>query len=240
MVLLDFEMAAISAFREVFPEAVHFAKAVQRNVGQNGLEPVYRRVPPFDAPEFQAVRPWIRRFIGMAVSPPQYHRVLWNRCLNTPPRTGHPLIDAQLNIFRDYLLNEWLPNRDKSLLWNHFDHDGPRTTNHAESYHNGLSHVFDRRRPSLGVYLGTMQGVQNEIRNSIRQLQLGAAPHERRMEYVRNDNNITLAKEALQNWTDAVPELQNAPADIPPDIEQNLLARLLQHLDRIQHNIGIQ
>ncbi len=54
-------------------------------------------------------------------------------------------------------------------------------------YHNGLRHVFDRRRPSLGVYLGTLQGVQNEIRNRIRQLQLGAAPR---------DHNITLAKEA--------------------------------------------
>ncbi len=62
------------------------------------------------------------------------------------------------------------------------------------------------------------------------------------MEYVRNDHNITLAKEALQDqdWIDALPELQNAPADIPSDIQQNLLARLLQDLDRIEHNIGIQ
>ncbi len=167
----------------------------------------------------------------MALSPPQYYRLVWNRSLNTPPRTGHPLIDAQLTIFRDYLLNEWLPKRNKSLLWNHFDHDGPRTTNHAEGYHNGLRHVFDRRRPSLGVYLGTMQGVQNEIRNRIRQLQLGAAPHQRRRSstYVRNDHNINLAKEALQDWIDTVhePALQNALPDIPPDIQQNLLARLL-------------
>ncbi len=81
----------------------------------------------------------------------------------------------------------------------------------------------------------SMQGVQNEIRNRIRHLQLGAAPHQRRMEYVRNDYNITLAKEALQDWIDTVPELQNAPADIPPDIQQNLLTRLLQHFNRIQH-----
>ncbi len=53
-VQLDYEMAAMSAFREVFPEATvkgclfHFSQAVHRNVMQNGLEKVYKQTPPFD------------------------------------------------------------------------------------------------------------------------------------------------------------------------------------------------
>ncbi len=64
-------------------------------------------------------------------------------------------VDANLIAFREYFIGQvsGYPNRDKSLLWNHFDMDGPRTTNNAE----GLRSAFDSRtRAPLNVFLGNM------------------------------------------------------------------------------------
>ncbi len=136
-------MAAMAAFREVFLEAtmkgclLHYSQAVHRNVVQNGLEKVYRATPPYDGPEFAPVHRWIRRLIGLAVSPVNHHCIVWNDCLTNPPRTADALVNANLN-FRDYFVNQWLTDLARALLWNHFDRTGPRTTNHAEAYHGGL------------------------------------------------------------------------------------------------------
>ncbi len=99
---------------------------MQRNVGYNGLEKVYRSTPPYDGPEFALVHKWIRRLIALAVSRVQYHQVVWNDCLTNPPLTGDALVDANLRNFRDYFKNQWLTNLEKtvlsfSVLWNHYD-----------------------------------------------------------------------------------------------------------------------
>ncbi len=232
-VLLDFESAALAAFGDVFPEAqvkgclFHYSQAVQRNIGRHGLETVYRRTPPYDAPEFADVYRWARRLTALAVTPVRFLRV--DNCLTNPPRTGDPLVDANLLAFRDYYLNQWLRNRDRALLWNHYDRDGPRTTNHAEGYHSGLSSLFDtRRKVPLGTFLGKMQDLHNEIRQRVKQLVRGAAPTPRKRQYIENDNNLQLAKDSLQQWLHINPNPQ----------EDVLRGRLLRHLDRCQHLIG--
>ncbi len=132
-------------------------------------------IPPYDGPEFAAVHTWIWRLVALSVSPLQFLRVVWNNCLTNPPRTGDARVDANLIAFRDYYIHQWLPDRDKAELWNHFDRDGPRITNHAEGYHRGLSSVFDtRKRTRLGIFLGKMQELHHEIRQRVRQLEQGA------------------------------------------------------------------
>ncbi len=238
-------MASKGAFDAVFPEAVvkgclfHYSQAVQRKVGQNGLELVYRQQPPFDGPEFTEVRRWIRRLIALAVSPVRFHRVVWNYWLHTPPRTGDQVVDANLLNFRNYFATQWLSNREKALLWNHFDRTGPRTTNHAEGYHNGLRSVFEtRRQPPLGVFMGKMREVHHEIRSRVKQLERGAEPNPRRATYIQNDLNLEAAKQSLLHWLQ-----QNIPAGVhiaqyTAQTTHNLCARLLRHLDRVQHLIG--
>ncbi len=121
-----------------------------------------------------------------------------------------------------YYMCQWLPNRDQAVLWNHFDRDGPHTTNHSERYHAGLRSLFDTRRR---LPLGKMQELHNEIRQRVKQLERGATPTVRRPQYVQNNINIQIAKDSLQQWIDMVAE---------PD-EDALRARLLRHLDRVQH-----
>ncbi len=189
----------------------------------------------------------MHRLIGLALSPPQFHRVVWNECLNTPPWTGDRIVDANLTVFRDYFLAQWLPDREKSLLWNHFDRDGPRTTNNAEAYHGGLRSAFaSRKNAPLGIFLGKLKQLHHEIRCWVKLLQRGAAPNPRCPKYITNDRNIAVAKENLQWWLDTVQAeaLTNPlPGVLLEEHEAttaaNLLLRLLRHLDHVQHFIAL-
>ncbi len=80
----------------------------------------------------------------------------------------------------------------------------------------------------LGTFLGKMQELHHEIRQRVKQLEWGAEPAACRPQYIENDQNIQLAKDSLQQWLDRTPN--------PPEID--LRARLLRHLDRVQHMIG--
>ncbi len=132
---------------------------------------------PYDAPEFADIYRWAQRLVALAVTPVRFLRVVWNNCLTNPPRTGDPLVDANLIAFRDYYMHQWLRNREKAVLWNHYDRDGPCTTNHVEGYHSGLSGPFDtRRKLPLGTFLGKMQELHHESRQRVKQLERGAEP----------------------------------------------------------------
>ncbi len=115
-------------------------------------------------------------------------QVVWNHCLNNPPWTGDPIVDTNLTVFRDYFVGQWLPNREKSLLWNHFHRDGPRTTNNAEAYHGGLRSAFNtRRKAPLGVFLGKLKQLHQDIRCRVKLLQQGSPPNQRSVQYINND-----------------------------------------------------
>ncbi len=133
--------------------------------------PLVRKTPPYDGAEFTGVHRWIRRLVGLSVAPPEFLRVVWNNCLANPPWTGDNQVDANLTTFHDYYFRQWLPNRERVEQWNHYDQDGPRTTNHAEGYHRGLSTLFDtriRRRLPLGIFMGKMQELHHEIRQRVK------------------------------------------------------------------------
>ncbi len=90
-----------------------------------------------------------------------------------------------------------------------------------------------------------MKQLHHEIRSGVKQLERGEPPNPRRPEYVRNDRNIDLAKESLQDWLDNVHEvgLHDTPANVSVVEHElatlnNLRERLLRHLDRVQYCIG--
>lgn len=110
-----------------------------------GLRPVYR--------ERSDLRHFVRRLIGAAMLPillcEPYVR---NVCQNKPEIPGQ---HRKIQEFVTYYLNTWA---SEAVWWCQFANDGPRTTNHAEGWHNRLSMVFDGvMHPPLGEFLTKMR-----------------------------------------------------------------------------------
>ena len=77
--------------------------------------------------------------------------------------------------------------------WSHYDNVGPRTTNVAEGFHNGLNSRFGMSHPSLRLFLDWLQKYQFEVQCRGLQLASGRPPKQRPSAYVKLDENLLWA-----------------------------------------------
>ena len=187
--VVDFETAAINAMSSVFPDATvkgcsfHFRQAIVRRVQKEGLMAQYE-----DADD-PVIRNWIRKIMSLTLLPPSVIQLAWD-WLKIPPPTFQAEVDLKTTSLADYVERTWICGDFSPALWSHFNHNGPRTTNVAEGYHNGLNSRFWMPYPSLGVFLDWLQKSQFEVQCRGIQLARGR-PSKRRLEkYVRLDAEI--------------------------------------------------
>lgn len=194
--LTDFELASIQPGRRIFVLcqfrgcSFHFRQALLKNIGTMGLIVVYKND---SVPE---VRKWLRMIMAMCLLPVQEIFAAWD-FLKTPPVVQDPVLSGQLVAYSSYVERTWISGSYPPHTWSHFDHDGPRTTNLAEGFHNKLTHDFSRSHPTLTTFLHWLQGEHavNQIR--LFQLQNGAAPKPRDKTYVNLDQRINREKQRL-------------------------------------------
>ncbi|MCP4488315.1 MAG: hypothetical protein GY820_13490 [Gammaproteobacteria bacterium] len=74
---------------------------------------------------------------------------------------------------------------------------GPRTTNHAEGFHNGLKTVFTAKHPSLEEFISEIQTLENTIRVRAANLQAGLVRAKARRE-VDETTDASIEQERLQ------------------------------------------
>uniref|UniRef100_A0A914X5W3 MULE transposase domain-containing protein n=1 Tax=Plectus sambesii TaxID=2011161 RepID=A0A914X5W3_9BILA len=98
----------------------------------------------------------------------------------------------------------WIYNWYGLAFWNFQGMGGPRTTNHAESWHNSLKDKFDGMKIDLGVWLSNFQTIHHHESERTRQLVEGLAqPHQRRSAYLQNDTRIVAANAEISNYLQA-------------------------------------
>ena len=191
----DFERAAINAISHVFPEVTvkgcsfHFRQALMRRVQQEGLKSAYET----DSELPSAVRQWIRQLMAMSMLPAFAVPLAWN-ALRHPPATGQPSVDYKTAAFATYFESTWVTGDFQPVLWTHFDHTGPRTTNLAEGFHNSLNSRFGIPHPSMTSFMDWLQKLQFEIHCRLLQLAAGRPPKQRAAIYVKVDGDIQAAK----------------------------------------------
>jgi hypothetical protein len=189
----DFEIAAIKSIQDVFPECTvkgcsfHYRQAINRHVQQEGLKTAYEQTEP---PEMRA---WIRQIMALTSLPTFAIPLVWN-FLKTPPPTGNIDLDRKAQALALYVDNTWINGQFPTSLWSHFDNLGPRTTNLAEGWHNGLNTHFGMPHPSLRTFLDWLQNCQFEVQSRGLQLAAGRPPKQRAPIYDRLDANLMAAK----------------------------------------------
>lgn len=191
--LVDFELAAIDAIGVVFPESsikgctFHFRQALMRHVTDEGLRTIYSSgTPPM-------VRDWIRQIMALTLLPVVLIPGAW-AVLRCPPAVEDPALHAKMSAFSAYFERTWMTGSFALSLWCHFDNIGPRTTNHAEGWHNQLNHSFGMPHPSPRNFLHWLQRCQFECQCRQIQLEAGRPTKERSATYVKLDADIARAK----------------------------------------------
>jgi len=191
--LVDYEIAVINALSSIFPESkvkgcsFHYRQAIIRHVQKEGLITQYEDVHNPD------VRNWIRRILSLTVLPNFVIPLAWE-WLKVPPPSGQSDVDAKAAALALYVERTWIFGDFQPSLWSHYDHNGPRTTNVAEGFHNGMNSRFGMPHPSLRLFLDWLQKCQYEVQCRLIQLDAGRPPKPRVPKYVKLDADISLAK----------------------------------------------
>jgi hypothetical protein len=79
---------------------------------------------------------------------------LWFNALNNLEDIDIP---ANTTTFTDYLTTQWIDGDRK--VWNHFNTDGPRTTNHIEGWHNKLKKKVSHAHPNIYTLINTFKDI---------------------------------------------------------------------------------
>ncbi|XP_069136696.1 uncharacterized protein [Argopecten irradians] len=190
-VFADFEIALHNAMRHVFPGVsmkgcfFHYTQCIWRKVQQTGLQTAYR--------ENDDIRKLVRRAAVLPLIPQERVEVVWFNALDD-------LEDAELpndtTPLTDYVVNQWIEG--DTTMWNHYTTEGPRTTNHLESWHAKLKKKVQHAHPNLYTIIQVFKDTEasNEISNI--QKRAGGSQRPRSRKYRRIDSRLTVLKQRLE------------------------------------------
>ena len=85
---------------------------------------------------------------------------VWFNALNDIEDSDTP---ANTTTFTDYVTTQWIDG--DSQEWNHFNTDGPRTTNHIKGWHNKLKKKVSHAHPNIYTLICIFKDIQaaNEV-----------------------------------------------------------------------------
>ncbi|KAJ8304210.1 hypothetical protein KUTeg_017793 [Tegillarca granosa] len=115
--------------------------------------------------------------------------------LNALERINEADIDINTTPFCDYVTEYWVENnRD---IWNHFENEGPRTTNHLEGWHNKLKKQVRCTHPNIFNLLKLLKQIQAANEVSMIQYAAGGVRATKRRKFRSIDERIVQLKERL-------------------------------------------
>ncbi|KAK3093890.1 hypothetical protein FSP39_021504 [Pinctada imbricata] len=191
-VFLDFESAMHSATRSAFPSVTlkgcffHFTKCVWRKDQQTGLQIPYQ--------QNDAIKLIVRRAAALPLVPLDRIEDVWEFALQELWDTDFPV--ARTEPFVDYVTEQWV-DRDR-LVWNHFNSDGPRTTNHLEGWHSKIKKQVQIAHPNMYQIIRHLKQIQASNEISIVQIRAGGLPKPKKRKYRNIDSRIRNLQRRLQ------------------------------------------
>ena len=155
IIMIDFEMSAINAFKFHFPSArilccfFHFGQSLFRHIVSCGLKEEYTK----DC----VLKTWVRKVTAIALVPLDEVENVFLELL-----CEKPSYDA-IETWADYVLHTYIERSEDSCqpffdkkLWNQFDNDGKRTNNDLEGYNYKLT-KFLKQHPNIWSFIAKIK-----------------------------------------------------------------------------------
>jgi len=184
--MLDFEIAARNAVMSVIPMTslkgcfFHFCQCIWRKVQDCGLATRYR--------EEEAIQKFIRRAAVLPLVPENRVEDVWLHALEENEDDS-----AAVTRVADYVTETWVEGTFGN--WNHYDNDGPRTTNHVEGWHNRLNKKCGSAHPNIYSVLRMLQKEQAGNEAKIIQISAGGKQPPRKKKYRQLDSRLCNLKQ---------------------------------------------
>ena len=136
------------------------------------------------------IRKLVRRAAALPLVPEHQVEDAWFHCLQDLDDTDLPVDTTP---FTDYIIAQWI-ERDHTV-WNHFNTEGPRTTNHIEAWHGKVQKKLQHCHPKIYTIIQAFKDIQtsNEIHRL--QLQAGGTQRLRPRKYRNIDSRLRLLKQ---------------------------------------------
>ncbi|XP_060081931.1 uncharacterized protein LOC132561218 [Ylistrum balloti] len=150
----DFEVAVHNAIRQTFPGITmkgcffHFTQSVWKKAQTTGLQTLYR--------DNEDVRTLIRCTAVLPLVPMDCIEDVW---LQTLEDLEDAEVPQNTTPFTDYVTEQWVEVHRP--LWNHFQTDGPRTTNNLEAWHWKLKKKVKHAHPNIFAIIQTFKEIDN-------------------------------------------------------------------------------
>lgn len=159
----------------------HYCQAIWRKVQALGLATTYQSDP--DLYRF------VRRAAALPLAPVALVEDAWLHALADSPDT------TKARLFADYVTETWIEGHFEQHMWNHFDTDGARTTNHLEGWHSKLNRIVKKSHPNLFEFILVIQVEQSVNEIKLLQIEGGAARPIKKRKYRRLEEKISDLKQ---------------------------------------------
>ncbi|XP_062599326.1 uncharacterized protein LOC134260799 [Saccostrea cucullata] len=97
--------------------------------------------------------------------------------------------------FKDYVTETWVEGH--LINWNHYDNEGPRTTNAVEGWHHKFNRMCRRPHPNLFMFVQLIQKEQAANEAKMIQLAAGGVIRPKKRKYRQLDRRIQDLKARL-------------------------------------------
>lgn len=181
VIKVDFEIAAIQAFRRTFPGAeikgcnFHFNQAIWRKVQALGLVDSYK--------EDVQIRQHIRMCAALAHLPQEFVDDGWLYIMQSSPD------NEAIRKFNDYFVDQWLENDTFRDMWNCCG-ERHRTTNTVEGWHSCLNRKLGKSHPNIYELVTVLKNLAEYYQTVKNKIDLNMPPPKRAKKYRQLDSRI--------------------------------------------------
>jgi len=217
---IDFEQAAILAFKETFPDAVihgcffHLSQNIWRRIQEAGLQNRYGSDPEFANKA--------RCLAALAFLPTD------DIIKGFEQLTNDANFPVELDPIVDYFETNYIGNIGRGRgsrrrrptfavsMWSQFErvkNDLPRTTNSLEGWHNALKGVVNKAHPSISALVVKLRLEESTVSNKVERIAAGHPAQRKKKKYQAVDERIKRVVDAYNN-DNILPFLRNIAHNI--------------------------